>query len=151
MRYFFTASFLLFTAISFAQPQFGGGNRGQGQSITGRLYGKIVESISGKPVEYASVQLIQNKLDTITKQRKETVIGGMLTRANGDFTVENVPVFGPLKLKVTGIGYKEYTQNVSFELKRGGDPSAMMNALDKDLGNIKIEIEEKLLGMERSQ
>lgn len=146
MKYFFTAAFLFFSAISFAQPQFGGGNRGQGQSITGRLYGKIVESISGKPVEYASVQLIQNKLDTVTKQRKETVIGGMLTRSNGDFTVENVPVFGPLKLKVTGIGYKEFTQNVSFELKRGGDPSAMMNALDKDLGNIKIEIEEKLLG-----
>ena len=50
------------------------------------------------------------------------------------------------KLKVTGIGFKEYTQPVTFELKRGGDPSAMLNALDKDLGNIKIQIEEKVLG-----
>ena len=70
----------------------------------------------------------------------------MLTQANGDFSIENVPVFGPLKLKITGIGFKEYTQTVIFELKRGGDPSAMLNALDKDLGNIKIEIEEKVLG-----
>ncbi|HKO82277.1 MAG TPA: outer membrane beta-barrel family protein [Chitinophagaceae bacterium] len=146
MKYIFTLSFVLITSLLLAQPPMGGGNRGAGQQISGRLYGKIVETSSGKPVEFASVQLLQNKLDTITRQRKETVIGGMLTRANGDFSIENVPVFGPLKLKITGIGFKEYTQNVSFELKRGGDPSAMMNALDKDLGNIKIEIEEKILG-----
>jgi outer membrane receptor protein involved in Fe transport len=147
MRHIFIVFLLVFsTSVLIAQPSGVGGNRGNGQQISGRLYGKIVESASGKGVEFASVQLLQNKMDTVTKQRKETVIGGMLTRANGEFSVENVPVFGPLKLKVTGIGFKEYTKDVSFDLKRGGDPSAMMNALDKDLGNIKIEIEEKLLG-----
>ena len=146
MRNIFTSFFLVFS-ISFlaAQPPSVGGNRGNGQQISGRLYGKIVEAASGKAVEYASVQLLQNRLDTITKERKETVIGGMLTRSNGDFSIENVPVSGPLKLKISGIGFKEYTQTVSFDLKRGGDPSAMMSALDKDLGNIRIEIEEKLL------
>lgn len=140
--------FTCFTFMIFAQVRPGAANRGMGggQSVTGRLYGKVVEAKSGKAVEFASVQLIQNKLDTVTKQRKETVIGGMLTLSNGDFSLENVPVFGPLQLKITGIGFKEHTQNVSFELKRGGDPSAMMNALDKDLGNIKIEIEETVLG-----
>ncbi|HKZ65501.1 MAG TPA: outer membrane beta-barrel family protein [Chitinophagaceae bacterium] len=147
MKNIFTVVSLIFTAsLLSAQRPSGGGNRGQGQQLSGRLYGKIIESVSGKAVEFASVQLLQHKLDTVTKQRKETVIGGMLTRANGDFSIENVPVFGPLQLKVTGIGFKEYTQNVSFDLKRGGNPSAMMNALDKDLGNIKIEIEEKMLG-----
>src|SRR5690349_9182779 len=146
MKYIFTLSLLLTCSFLFAQPPGGGGNRGGGPQISGRLYGKIVETSSGKPVEFASVQLLQNKMDTVTKQRKEAVIGGMLTRTNGEFNIENVPVFGPLKLKITGIGYKEYTQTVSFELKRGGDPSAMMNALDKDLGNIKIEVEEKILG-----
>lgn len=146
MKYIFTLSLVLIASLLLAQPPTGGGNRGAGQQLSGRLYGKIVETSSGKPVEFASVQLLQNKLDTVTKQRKEAVIGGMLTRTNGDFSIENVPVFGPLKLKITGIGFKEYTQTVSFELKRGGDPSAMMNALDKDLGNIKIEIEEKILG-----
>ncbi|MGZ8553584.1 MAG: TonB-dependent receptor, partial [Chitinophagaceae bacterium] len=146
MKNIFTALFLILTnSFLFAQIPPGGGNRGAGQQLSGRLYGKIIETISGKAVEYASVQLLQTKLDTVTKERKESIIGGMLTKTNGDFSIENVPVFGPLKLKVTGIGFKEYTQNVSFDLKRGGDPSAMMNALDKDLGNIKIGIEEKIL------
>ena len=147
MRYLFITYLLAFSTLSLiGQPTGFGGNRGNGQQISGRLYGKIIESASGKAVEFASVQLLHNKMDTVTKQRKETVIGGMLTRSNGDFSIENVPVFGPLKLKITGIGLKDYTQNVLFDLKRGGDPSAMMSALDKDLGNIKIEIEEKILG-----
>lgn len=147
MKNTFTTLSLLFAVLSLsAQPPAGGRNGGQGQQLAGRLYGRIVEVTSGKAVEFASVQLLQAKLDTVTKQKKETVIGGMLTRSNGDFSIENVPVFGPLQLKVTGIGFKEYTQNVSFDLKKGGNPGAMMNALDKDLGNIKIEIEEKVLG-----
>lgn len=141
-----TALLLLSFSDLIAQPGPGGNRGGGGPQIAGRLYGKIIETSSGKPVEYASVQLLQQKMDTVTKQRKETVIGGMLTKSNGDFSIENVPVFGPLKLKVTGIGFKEFTQNISFELKRGGDPSSMLNALDKDLGNIRIEIEEKVLG-----
>jgi outer membrane receptor protein involved in Fe transport len=141
----------------------GGGNRG-GQQMTGRLYGKIVETRSGKPVEYASVQLILNKMDMVTKERKDTVINGMLTPTNGQFSLEGVPLFGQLKLKISAIGFKEFTQNVSFNLRPpsgggapaggggggipggGGDVSAMLGALDKDLGNIKIEIEEKVLG-----
>src|SRR5687767_9482960 len=148
MKVFIISSLFVFsTFLLAAQPPGGAGaNRGSGPQISGRLYGKIVEATTGKGVEYASVQLFQNKMDTVTKQRKEMAVGGMLTQANGDFSIENDPVFGPLKLKVTGIGFKEYSQTISFEMKRGGDPSAMLNALDKDLGNIKIEIEEKVLG-----
>ncbi len=142
------AALYLLSFVYLANAQLGGvrGTRTGGQQLAARLYGRILESTSGKGVEFASVQLLQNKFDSVTKQRKETVIGGMLTLANGDFTLENIPVSGPLKLKVTGIGLKELIQNISFDLKRGGDPSDMMNALNKDLGNIKVEIEEKVLG-----
>ncbi|HEX7845259.1 MAG TPA: TonB-dependent receptor [Chitinophagaceae bacterium] len=137
-------SLVLLSFIAFSQPG-GGGNRGGGQMPAGRFYGKVVEAKSGKPIEYASVQLIQTRMDTVTKTRKEVVVAGMLTKANGDFSLENVPVMGPSKLKISIIGYKEFTQNVSFDLKKGGDMSAMMNALDKDLGNVKVEIEEQVL------
>ncbi len=52
---------------------------------------------------------------------------------------------GQLKLKISVVGFKEYEQTVTFDFKPGGDMSAMMGALDKDLGNIKIDIEEKTL------
>jgi outer membrane receptor protein involved in Fe transport len=134
---------LLVSVFSFAQMPTG--NRG-GSQMTGRFYGRIVDA-SNKGVEAASVLLVQNRMDTATKQRKEVVIGGMLTATNGDFSIENIPAFGQYKLKVTGIGYKELEETVHFDRPTPGqnDPNAMLGALDKDLGNIKIQIDDKVL------
>lgn len=121
-------------------------NRG-GQQMSGRFYGKVVDA-ANKAVDAASVTLVQERMDSATRQRKETVVNGMLTRGNGDFSLDNVPVAGRYKLKITGIGFKPYEQAVSFGAPNrsgGGDPSTMMAALDKDLGNIKLEIDDKLL------
>ncbi|MFN2437664.1 MAG: outer membrane beta-barrel protein, partial [Chitinophagaceae bacterium] len=127
---------------SMAQMQ--GIRGGNGSQITGRFYGRIVDA-ANKGIEAASVVLVQDKMDTATKQPVEVIVGGMLTPANGDFSVENVPVMARYKLRVTGIGYKTYERNVNFERPSGNDPSAMLSALDKDLGNIKLEIDEKVL------
>ena len=142
----FALSFVILSLITYSQRPEGMGNRpGGGQMPTGRFYGKVVEAKSGKSIEYASIQLIQNKIDTVTKKRIEVVIAGMLTKANGQFSLENVPAFGQSKLKITIVGYKTIEQIVAFDIKMGGDMSAMMGALDKDLGNVKVEIEEKTL------
>lgn len=138
---------------------FGGNRNNAAQQITGSFYGKLVDAQSGKPVEFASVELIQNKFDTATKKRKDVVIAGMLTKANGQFDLENIPLFGQYKLHVTAIGFKELTQSVAFNFKMGNggmnnmngnngtpDPTAMLGALAKDLGNIKMEVDEKVLG-----
>jgi outer membrane receptor protein involved in Fe transport len=148
MRKFILALSLVSVAfISFAQMPTGGrGNMGGGQMPTGRFYGKVVDSKSGKPIEFASVQLLQMKMDTVTKKRKEAVVAGMLTKANGDFSLEGVSLFGPSKLKITVVGFKDIEQTVAFDVKPGGDMSAMLNAIDKDLGNIKVDIDEKTLG-----
>ena len=124
------------------------GGAGNGQQMNGRMYGKIVEAQSGKPIEAASVQLIQNRMDTVTKKRKDVVIGGMLTKANGEFSLDNVPLFGQSKLKISAIGVKPLEQTVSFDIKMqpGADMSAMLNAIDKDLGNIKMEVDAQVLG-----
>ena len=124
------------------------GGAGKGQQMNGRMYGKIVEAQSGKPVDAASVQLVQSRMDTATKKRKDVIIAGMLTKANGEFALENVPLFGQSKLKITAIGFKPIEQNAGFEIKMqpGADMSAMLNAIDKDLGNIKLEIDAQVLG-----
>ena len=152
-HYFLLSLSLLFSFFAFSQPPMGmgrasgaGGSRPQ---VNGNFYGKVVESNTGKPIEYASVQLLQNKFDSATKKRKDQVIGGMITRSNGDFRLENIPAFGQYKLRVNVVGYTPYEQPISFDIKmpQGGnaDFTAMLSALDKDLGNIKISIAEKTL------
>jgi outer membrane receptor protein involved in Fe transport len=140
---------LLVGFSAFSQAPTGGatrpGSANSRQMPTGTLYGKLVEAKTLKPIEYASVQLIQSKFDTATKKRKDVVVAGMLTKTNGEFSLENVPVMGQSKLVVSVVGYNPYEQTVSFNIKPGGDMAAMMGALDKDLGNIKIDIADKTL------
>ena len=106
-------SFCLFAQNPMQRP----GGAGNGQQMNGRMYGKVVEAQSGKPVDAASVQLVQSRMDTATKKRKDVIIAGMLTKANGEFSLENIPLFGQSKLKITAIGFKPLEQNVSFEMK----------------------------------
>lgn len=108
---------ILFFTTSFSQPAgMGGGQRqgmgGMGQS--GRFYGKIVDAGSGKGIDASSVQLISSRFDPVTKTKKDTIINGMLTQPNGDFSLENIPVMGDYRLKVSAIGYKEIEEKVSF-------------------------------------
>lgn len=138
---------LLAFSVSFSHAQMPGMQ--QGQMPTGRFYGKVVDA-ANKGVEAASVTLVQTKNDSVTKKPVEVIVGGMLTTKTGDFSIENVPLLGRYKLRITGIGFKSVEQAVAFNMPnrdamRSGDPSAMMGALDKDLGNIKLEIDDKAL------
>src|SRR6185369_5485317 len=131
------ASIVLIATVSFSYSQFpsgGGGNRGGfgNRSMNmGHFYGKIVDEKTGKPIEFAAVQLVQNKLDSVSNSMKESMAGGELTETNGDFSIENLPVFGEYKLKVTALGYNPYEQKVSFNLKmgQGGGMQQAMNAV----------------------
>jgi outer membrane receptor protein involved in Fe transport len=155
MRHFIAAFVLLLIAnIAFSQNF--GGNRGGGPQMNGRFYGKIIDSITDKPIDAASVQLVQNKYDSVSKKRKDVVISGMLTSPNGDFSLENVPVMGQYKLVISAIGFKNYQKMISLiDMKAiqsmrtnagNQDMSTLLGNLDKDLGNIKLIIDEKLLG-----
>lgn len=150
IRYFLLLSFFAFVTAN-AQPpvSMSRGGANNRQIPNGSFYGKVLESSTGKPIELASVQLLQNKLDTQSKKRKDVVIAGMLTRANGEFRLENIPAFGQFKLRINVVGYKTIDQTIGFDLKMptagNTDFTAMLAALDKDLGNIKIDIAEKTL------
>jgi outer membrane receptor protein involved in Fe transport len=144
-------SVILSTTLYSQMPAGGppGGQRGGAggqQANIGHFYGKVVDD-KNKGIEAASVQLIMNKFDPATKQRKDTIVSGMLTRANGDFSLDQLPLFGQYKLLITAIGYKTIEQNVAFQLKmgQGQDMAQAMAAVDKDLGNLKMEVDPKML------
>ena len=117
----------------------GFGNR-QVPSI-GHFYGKVIDGKTNKGIDGVSVLLIQSKFDSVTKGRKDTVISGMITESKGNFSMENLPIFGNFRLKISGIGYQPYEQKVSFDFRPGqggGNAQQAMGAVDKDLGNIKL-------------
>ena len=143
---------LLTVAFYSANAQFPTGGRGQmgGQNMNmGRFYGKLIDSITNKPIDAASVQLIQNKLDSATKKRKDVVVAGMLTTKKGEFSLENLSIMASYKLKITAIGYKSIEQKVAFSMNMSGgangDMSSMLGGVDKDLGNIKLKIDAQQL------
>ena len=138
--------FIVFGISSNAQiPGGGGGGRAggaNGQNMNmGHVYGKVVDKKSNKPLEAVSVEYIQSKFDTVTRKRKDTVLAGMFTGKNGEFSFEGLPLFGNFKLQITVVGYKAFDQKVAFEMKQGD----MLNSIDKDLGNIKIEEDAQVL------
>ena len=138
-------NFVMIGAV--AQPPAGGARGGGGaQNMNmGRFYGKVVDSKNNKPVDAASVQLVQSKFDTVSKKRARPVISGQSTKANGDFSLENLPVMAQFKLRITAMGYVSLEEPVKFEIKPGSDMSQMMNMVDKDLGNLKLTPDVKSL------
>src|SRR3954467_7102869 len=111
--------FVLLVSFQITNAQYPGGGAGRapgarpggGQQMNvGHLYGRIIDKATNKGLDAASVQLIQNKFDTVSKKRVDVVIGGMLTSRNGDFSLESLPVFGQFKLVITAIGYKSIEQ-----------------------------------------
>ena len=131
--------FLCINTSLFAQYP-GGGSRGAQSMNVGHFYGKVVDETTGKPIEAASIQLTQNKMDTAIKKRRDFVVAVLLTDKKGDFSIDKLPVISAYQLVITAIGYKTFDEKVAFNLKmNGGDMSQMLNAIDKDLGNIKME------------
>lgn len=121
----------------------------------GHLYGKLIDS-AGRSISDASVVLLQSRLDTVTKKRKDVLLKGVSANSKGEFSLSELPVFGPMKLKISATGFKPYEATVSFMPKPTGnapaasgggmpDFSAMASAFDKDLGNIKLSTDTKKL------
>ncbi len=146
--YLFAISLFLISKTIQAQYP-GGGNRGGQNMNMGHFYGKIIDANTNKPIEAASIQLIQNKFDTATKKRKDVLAAGMLTTKKGEFNLENLAVMASYKLKITAIGYKSIEQKAAFEMNIGGvkngDYSSLLSGIDKDLGNIKMQTDAQQL------
>jgi outer membrane receptor protein involved in Fe transport len=137
----------LTVSVLFSQAQYPGAGRPGGAGMgsqnmnIGHFYGKIVDGKTTKGIDGASVQLIGNKFDTVTKKMKQVIYNTLITKQKGDFSFENLPIFGNFQMKVSTLGYKPLTMTVSFGVKMpaaGGNFQQIMGMVDKDLGNIKL-------------
>ncbi len=160
-------SILLLSLISIGvNAQMGGfsGSSMKSRLNSGHFYGKVIDSATGQSIPFAAVQLTGPKWDSASQTMKTVIIAGQLTTDNGDFSLEKLPVSGPMftpityTLQITSIGYNIYTKTLSFDLStmmakakkmqaaqannNSGDPTAglegVIDVVDKDLGNIKL-------------
>jgi ferric enterobactin receptor len=154
-RIFFLLAAVIFSVSSFAQFA-GGMPAGAGRQAPpaiGRIYGKLVDS-TGKAIRDASVLVLQNRMDTVTKKMKEVFLKGVTTQANGDFNVEDLPILGQLKINISATGYQPVSQPVAFQMKMPAnapaaangnrstpDMSAMASNFERDLGKISMKID----------
>ncbi|MEJ7678233.1 MAG: TonB-dependent receptor [Segetibacter sp.] len=137
-------SFTIFAQMPGGRPQ--GSGRSQNFNM-GHLYGKVVDSKTGKGIDGASLQLLGNRFDSAARKRTSSTLKATITDSKGDFELDNVPVMGNITLKFSAIGYKPVEQKVSFGLKmpqggmqgEGGGREQMLSMMDKDLGNIKLQ------------
>ncbi|MEI6086953.1 MAG: outer membrane beta-barrel family protein [Bacteroidota bacterium] len=152
-------AFILFSASLTLHAQMptgmmGGARGAGGQAMSvGHFYGKIVDSKTNKAIEGVSIQLTGNKFDTVTKKMKEAILSTQITKANGEFSIEGLSVMGKFNLKLSSFGYKSIITPINFGLKmpQGSAPTAasmqqMIAQADKDLGNIKMEVNATDLG-----
>ncbi len=158
---------VLFSCTLIAQYPSGGSYQNKSKAMNiGHFYGKIINSKTNKGLEGASVQLTGNKFDTATKKVKQVILATVLSQPNGDFSLENLPVFGNFSLHITTVGFKDYIQQISFGLKfpsgQGNNNSnnntnnsnsnsgqdrmqQLIGMVDKDIGNIKLDEDDKTL------
>lgn len=149
---------ILFPQLLHAQFP-GAGQMNAAQTNIGRFYGKVVDDATGKGIGYASVQLVGMRFDSVARAMKPVTLAGQLTLENGEFSLENLPIFGEFTLKINYLGYATIEQKVSFNLKgmmgagggnrppatSGGGIGAMAGQVDKDLGNIRLAASSQLL------
>ena len=96
MKRFYTLIIILCSFIS-ANAQFGAGG---GSSIVGRISGTAIDSVTKKPMDYASVGLYRSG--------GKSPITGVITDGKGNFKLDNVHP-GTYKITITFIGYPTKT------------------------------------------
>lgn len=96
-----TLLFCALTTLSAQPPQRGGGQfRPQGPTITGKISGMLLDSVSRTPIEFATVVLID--------PRQDQQIDGTVTDEQGNFKLSDIKN-GVYHLRIDFLGYEPRT------------------------------------------
>ena len=136
----FLLCFFIFATVgtAYTQPQNGGrpagGGPGQGQRppAKGRIYGKLFDAKTNKPLEFVVLRVYKED-STVVKETNPIVLGGALSQANGEFSIEDLPANEKLTLRFS-LAELDAAYYV-FSIKPSGSP---MGPIEKDLGNLKL-------------
>lgn len=128
MKQYFTLLLLSILGLT-AKAQFPGGGPGgnAGPSVVGRISGNVVDSLTKKPIDYATIGLLT--------ETGTAPINGVVTDEKGNFKLDNIRP-GTYKITVSFLGYPAKT--ISGVITTPGKP-------DKNLGIILLKPSQKTL------
>jgi ferric enterobactin receptor len=146
---FVSLAFLFCLSVSAQSPAGGGFQAGKMPNMPnlGHLTGKLVDN-AGKPIEGASVLILQAKFDTTTKKSKDVLVKGLTTDSKGEFNAEDLPLMG-VKVEISATGFKVIKQPVQFldpskmpkagqGAPSGGGMPSFPSSFDKDIGKLEM-------------
>jgi outer membrane receptor protein involved in Fe transport len=109
-----------------------------------KIYGRLVDA-NKKGIPSASVELYA-KVARGNGEKKDTLVGVMFSKPNGDFKFTDIPSFAEFQLVVTAVGFEKMELPVMVRQQEHDKPGDMM-PVEKDLGNVQLEQAVKQLGM----
>jgi len=116
MKNIFLLIFLVVAAFNL-KAQSGGPRVGQ-YDDNGKITGKVIDSVTKQPVDYATVG--------VYKQGAASPFNGASTDPNGSFTIAGIPA-GDYKVTIDFLGYKRKT--IAHVILGGGAKNAVMGAI----------------------
>lgn len=136
---------LLILAVGSAFAQKPAGNRNHTNQLNmGLVFGKLLDETSGKPVDGASIQLLQHMGDSSGKVNKDLVIALKVSDRKGEFSMDNLPVTGSFTLLITALGFIHFEKKLSFENNptqnshSGNKGNPVPDGYSRDMGNIRL-------------
>ena len=118
--------------------------------VTGEIYGKVIDSVSGNPMEYVTVA-VYNAADS-------SLINGGISSANGKFTIAKIPK-GRYYVLFTFVGYSpKYFNQIIISAEKSIynlETIRLSNSLDLkevvisgDIPTVSYEIDKKVVNVE---
>ncbi len=101
---------------------------------TSRLYGKVLDNKTARGLDAITVQLYAIMRDSARGSAKDSLVGSMFTKSNGDFSFTNLPAADSLRLVISAVGFVNHAE--TFILNTS---PFVQGGYEKDMGNIALE------------
>ena len=106
------------------------------QTKDGIISGTVLDSVSQKPLQSATIFIYNETRDSVTNSVKEMLAGNAVTKKDGKFEINNVPSPGRIRVQVSNIGYDIYNRSVSVSPRTKNQADLGHVLLQQTSGNL---------------
>lgn len=120
------------------------------QTKDGTISGTVLDSVSKKPLQSATIFIYNETRDSATNGIREMLAGNAVTKGDGSFEINNVPTPARIRIQVSTIGYEAYnkTVTVSPRTKNTVDiGNAMLQQMSGSLQTVNVTAAQPMMQM----